>query len=113
MVSLEVLKGEKRTSRRKLVRISAVLNYQGINYPGMVENISESGLYMILADRNMVDLSISSVHNLTLLSGEKRFKISCRTIWSYPTPPYGLTTSVGMEIINPPTEFIEYLREIE
>jgi len=113
MISLEASKREKRTSKRKLVRINAVLNYHGINYPGMIENISDNGLYMILSDRNMVDLTPSRIHKLTLLTDDRRFELSCRVIWAYSTPPYGLTTSVGMEIVNPSREFIEYLKEMD
>ena len=105
---------EKRVHYRNIVRLKAVLTFEGISYVGMIENISEHGLYMIsLPIRHKIDFRTGSIHEMKLrtLPGQSVL-LHCKVQWAYKTPPYGLTNSVGMEILNPSPAYREFLETL-
>ena len=82
----------------------------GISYAGIVENISEKGLYMIVnPSKTVIDFSSKTKLELKfkLPSGES-LNLPCQVKWSYKTPPHALTYSMGMEILKQSPEYIEY-----
>lgn len=102
---------EKRIHERIIVRIKAVLTFENISYVGMIENISEYGFYMIsLPLKHRVEFRIGSLHEMKLriLPG-KSVNMHCKVQWAYRTPPYGLTHSVGMEILDPSPAYRQFL----
>jgi hypothetical protein len=102
---------DKRIHGRIIARIKAVLTFEGVSYVGMIENISEHGLYMIsLPIKHQIDFRPGSIHEMKLrtLPG-KSVILHCNVQWAYKTPPYGLTNSVGMEILNPSPVYREFL----
>ena len=102
---------DKRIHDSNIVRLKAVLTFESISYVGMIENISEHGLYMIsLPIKHQIDFRPGSIHEMKLrtLPG-KSVILHCNVQWAYKTPPYGLTNSVGMEILNPSPAYREFL----
>lgn len=102
---------DKRTHERIIARLKAVLTHENISYVGMIENISEHGLYMIsLPIKHKINFRPGSLHEMKLrtLPG-KSVTLHCNVQWAYKTPPYGLTNSVGMEILNPSQAYKEFL----
>jgi len=105
---------EKRSARRHGVGFKAELLYGGKSYAGLVENISENGLYAIAYP---LDTAID-FHSGTEL--EMKFQLTsgeivnlpCEVKWSYKTPLHGLTFSIGTEIIEPSPEYKEYLKSL-
>ncbi len=82
----------------------------GISYVGIVENISEKGLYMIVnPSKTLIDFTARTKLELKfqLPSGES-LNLPCQVKWLYKTPPHGLTYSMGMEILKQSPEYIEY-----
>jgi len=105
---------DKRIHERRIVRLEAVLTFEGINYSGMIENISEHGFYMIaLPIKHQIDFMTGSIHEMKLrtLPG-KSVMLHCKVQWAYKTPPYGVTNSVGMEILNPYPAYREFLETL-
>lgn len=102
---------EKRDCQRNIVNLKAVFVYKGTSYIGLIENISECGLYMVsLPSKSAISFDQGAIHGLKLRNqcGEL-MKVQCMVQWFYKTPPYGLTVSVGMEILDRPPQFLEFL----
>ena len=102
---------EKRIGDRIIVRLKAVMISEGMSYVGMIENISEYGLYMIaIPTKQTIDFTPGILHEMTLrASSGETISVHCKLQWSYETPPYGLTKSIGMEILDPSPEFRLFL----
>jgi len=105
---------EKRSLKRKIVTLKAEIVSCGKSYAGFIENISEDGIYMITAP---TETEISFLTGTTLglkfqLPSGGTQNLHCKVMWSYKTPPHGLTHSIGMEIINPPPEYKEFLKTL-
>ncbi len=98
----------KTMDRRRFARIhggyDAEIIHEGRNYAAIIENLSENGVCVITLPTGIpVDIA----------PGEKlktKFRphpgetlvLNCIVRWSNKTPPHGLTTRLGMEIIDPP-----------
>jgi hypothetical protein len=83
----------------------------GTSYVGIVENISEKGLYMIVnPSKTSIDFTsrVKLELKFQLPSGES-LNLPCQVKWSYKTPPHGLTYSMGMEILKQSPEYIEFI----
>lgn len=105
---------ERRRSKRILVSLKAELISGDVSYAGIIENLSEEGIYMrTLPTKAATDFTPETKHELKfqLPSGET-INLHCKVKWSYKTPPHGLTNSVGMEIIDPPPEYKEFLKTL-
>ncbi len=105
---------EKRIHKRKIVSLNVELIAEGKRYAGIVENITEDGLYMI-ANPSKTSCVFSSETKLELkfqLNSGKILHLPCKVTWSYKTPPHGLTNSIGMEIIDPPLSYKESLKAL-
>ena len=105
---------DKRSDERHSVDFKAELLYDGKNYAGLVENISENGLYVIAHPLNKaIDFHSGTELNLKFqLSSGEIVNLPCKVKWSYKTPPHGLTFSIGTEIMEPSQEYKEYLKSL-
>jgi hypothetical protein len=105
---------EKRRSERKIVTLKAEIVSGDKSYAGVVENISEEGIYVITTpSKNPMDFTHGTMVELKfqLHSGEG-MNLHCKVIWAYKTPPHGLTNSIGVEIIEPPAQYKEFLKTL-
>ncbi len=103
--------GKKRICR-KTVSFVAKFTLNGKNCSGFINNLSKNGLLMRTS--NMMDikaLTSGKIFDLQfkLLSGET-LCLNCKVKWLHKTPPLGLTNSFGMEIIDPPPAYQEFLK---
>src|SRR3990167_9703709 len=94
----------KRLSKRIIIGLKAEIISGDISCEGVIENLSEAGIYVITAptktEINFAPGTILEV-KFQFLSGET-LNLHCEVKWSYKTPPHGLTNRIGMKIINPP-----------
>lgn len=102
---------DKRIHDRIIVRLKAVLSFKGMSYVGMIENISEHGLYIISLPLNQqIDFSSGTIHEMKLPTGTgEAVIVHCKIQWAYKTPPYGLTNSIDMEVVNPSPAYRRFL----
>lgn len=103
---------ERRRYKRKVVRSKAERISGNKNQAVFIENISENGIYMITAPAESTPDYIpgTTIKLRFQLSTGETIDLNCKVIWSYKeTPPDGLTSSVGMEIIDPPLKYIEFV----
>lgn len=107
---------EKRRAKRIVDNFDAVIISGKTTYSGIIMNLSESGLYMVTATSNkVVDISTASTLELKckLPSGEE-LKMNCEVKWfQTKTSPHGASFSMGMEILNPPAKYKEFLTTIK
>ena len=103
---------ERRRTRRKKVNIEAKLISGENSYSGLIENISEHGLYLETDSKDLLNHSTrfgpGAEYEVKFRtdSGEE-IKLSCKVTWSYKIAPFGLTKKVGMEVIFPPPDYID------
>ncbi len=83
-------------------------------YPAIVENLSENGLYIRAASNEPTsELTPGKTLkvNFNSESGEE-ISLLCRILWSYKTPPHGITDSLGMEVIDPLSNYEEFFEAL-
>lgn len=106
---------EKRRSRRIKVNLKAERISGDEKYGVFIENISESGIYMITAPSRThkkythgTDIDVK----FRLSTGET-LNLHCKVKWAYSKiPPNGLTDCIGLEIIDPPSQYIEFVKAL-
>lgn len=106
---------ENKPGNKKIVSLNAELIADDISYAGIVELISGNRIYLIgnpSSDSNYFHTGTEIDLKLQLSSGNE-IKLPCKVTWSYKTPPYGLTHSMGMEVLEQPREYIEFLNKLQ
>jgi hypothetical protein len=106
---------EKRRSRRITVNLKAERISGNERYGVFIENISEYGIHMITSPQKSHEKFIPGTDiNLKFffLSGET-INLNCKVRWAIvKIPTNGLTDSVGLEIIDPPLKYIEFVQNL-
>lgn len=106
---------EKRTHKRIPVSLEAELITDDVRYVAFVGNISENGINTIITPlKATTDFSPVSGFYLKfqIPSGEAVF-LNCKKRWSYAISTHGLTKKMGMEIIDPPEKYKEFLHSLQ
>jgi hypothetical protein len=105
---------ERRRSERKVVSIKAELVTDSATYTVFIENINKNGLYIVTKpERVRVDFTPGKTYDVRFETpSNELINLHCRVVWSYKTPPHGLTDSVGMEIIDPPAKYREFINNL-
>lgn len=83
------------------MRFKAELVVGGLCYDGLIESFSEDKIYL-LTPINCLDNGIGDTPldlKFHPIPGET-LNVPCKIKWSYKTPPYGLTNSLVVEIVN-------------
>ena len=104
---------ERRRSKRKKVNIDAEMISGDNAYQGVIDNFSGVGIH---AETDSVDPMSSSSRFTPGDIFEVKFNTSpgqtmqlrCRIVWSYKSAPQGLITKIGMEIIDPSDEYLQF-----
>ena len=102
------------SSIKKITSFRAKLIADDTVYSGIVENLSENGLYMRAVSRSSsLNLTPGKTLKVNFNSdtGEE-ISLTCRIQWSYKTPPHGITESLGMEIIGTPSNYEEFFEAL-
>ena len=106
---------EKRRSRRITVKLKAESLSGAKNKGVFIENISTQGIH-ILTDPSHTATTLTSGTELDLkfqLPSGETLTLRCIIKWSYPNiPPNGVTNSIGLEIINPPLKYKEFVKSL-
>ena len=104
----------KRRSKRIRVNLKAKCISVDVNQAVFVENVSEEGVLIQTAPVNTKVDFISGIPvelQIQLPSGET-LNLNCEIRWAYKNPPDGLTSSVGMQIIDPPSKYKEFVKNL-
>ncbi len=106
---------ELRSSKRIIINSPAEIIVGEKRYASTIENLSDKGLYVTTAPlKSPIDFSPDTLLELRfkLMSGEK-LNLQCMVKWSYQTPPHGFTNSLGLEVMDPPQAYMEFLENLE
>ena len=101
---------ERRLLKRKIVSIKAEVVLDGEKSAGLIENISEGGIYLVTASsKHAGEFSAGKAANVRFIGPSgATIDLHCNILWGYKTPPHGMTHSVGMEIKTPSQEFTDF-----
>jgi hypothetical protein len=93
------------------VCLEGELIFSDVSYAAFVENISEDGMYLSIAHimtEDHIRPKTKLFLKVRLPSGEK-ILLNCKEQWSERNTPHSLIERIGMEIINPPEKFIQFI----
>ncbi len=105
---------ERRKARRLTVNLKAERISCIKDCAVFIENLSETGIQMITAPAKNSKLFVAgSDLELKLKTSEgKTIKLQCNVKWSYDNSTEDLTNSVGLEILDPPREYREFIKDL-
>jgi hypothetical protein len=105
---------DARKHKRFIVSMEAELLFKTDHIACSIENISEFGIYIITSySKSETDFPPGTSLELKVkFPGGEDQRLNCKVKWQYKTPPYGVTTSMGMEIVDPPPSYIESLKTL-
>jgi hypothetical protein len=106
----------KRRYKRVDFRLNADIIYGNKNYKGHIENFSETGIFKIVfPEERVVDFIPGTVISVKFQvpSGEI-LNLDCEIRWLRinTDSPFALKYHMGMEIIEPPQEYRQFLSSI-
>ncbi|UCF86672.1 MAG: PilZ domain-containing protein [Nitrospiraceae bacterium] len=106
---------EKRAFRRTPVRIEAELVSDYLNFAAFIGNISASGIYIItIHTEDRMDFAEETPLELKFqIPSGAMLRIQCIKRWSSTITANSLLGRMGMEIIDPPAEYSEYLKTLQ
>ncbi|MBI5056591.1 MAG: PilZ domain-containing protein [Nitrospirae bacterium] len=104
---------DKRRSKRITVNLKAERISCTNNCSVFIENLSEDGIYMTTAPAKKNEYVPGKEIDLELeLNNGKIINLNCHVKWAIDNSPDDLTSSVGLEIIDPPSEFKNFVRTL-
>lgn len=105
-------KADKRRAERIDDNLDAEIIMGGKSYHCIIMNFSEQGLYMVTATAgSMAEIAPSTLIELKCsLPSDKKIKLKCEVKWFQSrTSPHGISSSMGMAILDPPKEYKNFL----
>jgi len=104
---------ERRRAERKIVKLKAERISCTGNCSVFIENLSETGIKMITAPHKENDFAPGKDLDLELeLSTGDTINLNCNVKWSYDNPSQDESSSVGLEVIDPPQEYKKFVEAI-
>lgn len=93
------------------VCLEGELIFSDVSYAAFVENISEDGMYVSIAHIMTKDhiRPMTKLYLKVRLPSGQMILLNCREKWSERNTPHSLIVRIGMEIINPPEKFIQFI----
>ena len=110
-----MLSMERRLFERKTVHLKAERLSGDESNAVFIKNISEQGLQIITTPAERADdYPPDTFFDLRFqLSSGETIELQCIVKWAYQNdPPDDLTSSVGMEIIDPPLRYKEFVKNL-
>jgi hypothetical protein len=102
---------ERRSASRVTVNLKAERISCNKDCSVFIENLSESGIYMTTAPAKNNEFVPGTELDLELeLNSGKIINLNCNVKWAIDNAPDDLTSSVGLEIIDPPSEYREFIK---
>ncbi|MBC8413499.1 MAG: hypothetical protein ISR96_03900 [Nitrospira sp.] len=97
---------------KKIVKYQASIVLNDKCCRGTIENLSAKNIYLNTAS-NIQEIMNATEFKLEFQpdSGEK-MDLNCRVTNAYRIPPYGITSSVSMEIIEPSSSYRDFFNAL-
>ncbi len=105
---------ERRRTKRLSVNLKAERLSCSKDCSVFIENLSETGIQMISAPAKKKDLFVpgSEVEIKLKTSGGETIKLQCNVKWAYDNSQEDMTNSVGLEIVDPPFQYKEFIKNL-
>ncbi len=106
---------QTRRSKRKMVSLIAEYIRGGIMHPVFIGNASEEGMHMVTLNHDTAAQFFpgNNVELKLRLSSQKSIPLLCEVRWvSAERPRYSITHGVGLEIIDPPTQYVSFVKSL-
>ncbi len=107
---------DKRQTHRIECNINANIISGGKACGGFIDNISEDGIEYLLtsAIKSSVDFIPERIITLNFQTPSgKTLNLDCEVRWYLRTTPEDETLTVGMKILDPPSSYQEFLKDID
>ncbi len=103
----------ERRSQRMAVALDAEIIVDEIIYAGVLENISREGLCMMtLTAGSILECVYGTKVEIKIKStDEDILKLHCTVMWQEEVTPESLSYKIGMEIIDPPSAYEDFLKK--
>ena len=103
---------DRRRAKRLTVNLKAERLSCTNNCSVFIENLSDKGIHMITAPSKNPKLFVpgSEVELKLKITTGRIINLQCNVKWFYDNSPEDLTNSVGLEIIDPPQEYLEFVK---
>jgi len=105
---------DRRRSKRVSVNLKAERLSCTKNCSVFIENLSEHGIHMITAPPKIPSIFKpgAPVELKLMINNGETITLQCNVKWSYDNSPEDMTNSVGLEIVDPPERYIEFVRSL-
>lgn len=106
---------ERRRFKRKKIHLRAERLSGDESRAVFIEDISEYGIQIMTAPaKSIIEFSPGTPVDLKFeLSSGKTINLLCTVRWSlHNAPPNDATTSIGMEVMNPPLRYREFVKNL-
>jgi hypothetical protein len=107
----------KRRYKQVNYSLDAEIICDGISYKGLIENISETGIFKIaFPDQNFLAFYPGKEITVTFqIPSGKTLKLTCEIKWLRINTgsPFAIKYNLGLDIINPPHEYIEFVKSLK
>ncbi|GBE05206.1 MAG TPA: hypothetical protein ENH31_08760 [Nitrospirae bacterium] len=100
----------KRRSTRTIKRLEITFSARGITYKGITSNLSREGIFIRTVKGLPPGITIDV--ELYLPSGET-LKLQAVVKRTIKTPFQSIKNGMGIEIINPPQKYLEYVDSLQ
>jgi hypothetical protein len=108
-----MITSERRLHKRIDYKIKADVNYNSTHAQGMIENVSETGIFKIVfSEKSVIDFYPGEYLEINfILPSGKKLNQKCKIIWARMKneTPLFLKYQMGVEIINPSPEYKEFV----
>jgi hypothetical protein len=106
---------EKRRSKRVALRLGSWTTLGDISFSSFIENFSKEGILITIQNCKVPDFYVGE--RLTIdfqIPSGLECSLTCVLIWTRikSNIPFGLNFTIGMQIINPPQEYIEFVENL-
>ncbi len=104
---------ERRRSKRIKVNLKAERISCTDNCSVFIEDLSESGISMLTTNTKKKNYAPGTEIDLELeLSTGETMNLNCNVKWAYDNSPEDPTNHVGLEIVDPPHKYMEFLKTL-
>ncbi len=99
---------------KKIVNLKARLSSNDTIHSGIIEKFFKDTLYIrAVSKKPSSDFAPGKLLSVNFqVNSGNTVCLECKVKWSYKTPPYGITVSLGMEVIQPDNYYNELLRVV-
>lgn len=103
------------SQNKKILNLKAELKSNDLVYAGIIENLTDKDLYVrTVAVEPCAELKPGKSLEVKFCPSEgEPIHLNGIVKWSYKTPPYGITDSIGVEITEPHLKYEDFLKTLQ